>query len=61
MAAYFHAVNKPGQGLRSSKTITWTSHKSIMVAKKHAKALEKKNDDVPLDSPEQVYEDRIKP
>lgn len=59
MAAYFHAVNKPDKALTILEDEKLDKPQMIMVAKKHAKALEKKNDDVPLDAPEQVYEDRI--
>jgi hypothetical protein len=59
MAAYFHAIDKPANAVAILEDDNLDKPQSIMVAKKHAKALEKKNDDVPLDSPEQVYEDRI--
>jgi hypothetical protein len=59
MAAYFHAVNKPDKAVAILEDDKLDKPEMLMVAKKHAKALEKKNDDIPLDSPEQVYEDRI--
>jgi hypothetical protein len=59
MAAYFHAVNKPDKAVAILEDDNLDKPQTLMVAKKHAKALEKKNDDVPLDSPEQVYEDRL--
>jgi hypothetical protein len=59
MAAYFHAVKQPAKAVAILEDDNLDKPESIMVAKKHAKALEKKNDDVPLDSPEEVYEDRL--
>jgi hypothetical protein len=59
LAAYFHAINKPAKAVAILEDDNLDKPQSIMVAKKHAKALEKKNDDVPLDSPEQVYQDRL--
>lgn len=59
LAAYFHAIQKPDKAVAILEDDNLDKPQSIMVAKKHAKALEKKNDDIPLDSPERVYQDRI--
>jgi hypothetical protein len=58
MAAYFHAVNKPDKAVAILEDDNLDKPQTLMIAKKHEKALEK-NDEVPIDSPEQVYEDRI--
>jgi serine/threonine protein kinase len=58
MAAYFYAVNKPDKALAVIEDDNLDRPQSLMIAKKHARALEK-NDEVPPGLPKKVYEERI--
>ena len=59
MAAYFHAVGQPDKALAVLEDDNLDKPVKYMVAKKSAKALEK-NDEVPPESPNRVYEENIK-
>ncbi len=58
MAAYFTAIKQPGKAQALLEDDNLDRPQTLMVAKKHAKALEK-SEDVPPDSPEQKYEQNI--
>ncbi|MBN1907140.1 MAG: tetratricopeptide repeat protein [Deltaproteobacteria bacterium] len=59
MAAYFYAVGKPDKAIAILEDDNLDKPVSLQVAKKAAKALEK-SEDVPLESPDAVYEANIK-
>ncbi len=58
MAAYFHAVNKPGKAVAILEDDNLDKPEMIRVAKKASKALEK-TEEVPVDSPDKVYEEHL--
>ncbi len=59
MAAYFHSINKPDKARAILDDEKLDRPRTLMVAKKASKALEKTKD-LPIDSPEELYRENIK-